>query len=264
MDAGRAGGRGRRPSAQAAGPGTVTVALVTGGGRGIGRAVALRLAEDGHDVALNYATRRDAAEEVAALVRDRGRRAAAIEADLLAPANAQTLVDRAEAELGPVSILIANAGIISEPTGVAGITDEAWERMIAINLRAPFLLGRRLAPAMAAAGFGRIVLISSIAAYTGGLIGAHYAASKAGLHGLAHSLARETAGRGVTVNVIAPALIETDMVPADRALRGALAENTPVGRLGTAAEVADTVAAVVRNGYMTGQSIVIDGGRHPT
>lgn len=136
--------------------------------------------------------------------------------------------------------------------------------MLAINLRAPFLLGRRLAPSMAEAGFGRIVFISSIAAYTGGLIGAHYAASKAGLHGLAHSLAKETAGRGVTVNLIAPALIETDMVPADPALRAALAQHTPVGRLGDSEEVADMVAAVVRNGYMTGQSILLDGGRHPT
>ena len=242
----------------------MAVALVTGGGRGIGRAVALRLAAEGHDVALNYAANRDAAEEVAELVRAQGRRAVAIEADLLEPASAEELVDSAEAELGPIAILIANAGIVSDPTGVAGITTEAWDRMLAINLRAPFLLARRLAPAMAEAGFGRIVLISSIAAFTGGLIGAHYASSKAGLHGLAHSLAKETAGRGVTVNLIAPALIETDMMPADPAVREALAQHTPVGRLGNTEEVADMVAAVLRNGYMTGQSIVLDGGRYPT
>ncbi len=240
------------------------VALVTGGGRGIGRAICLRLADEGHDIALNYAANRDAAAEVAEFVRGGGRRAIAIEADLADTASADELVDRAEAELGPISILISNAGIVSDPTGVAGIATEAWDRMLAINLRAPFLLGRRLAPAMAEAGFGRIVMISSIAAYTGGLIGAHYAASKAGLHGLAHSLAKETAGRGVTVNVVAPALIETDMMPADPAIREALAQHTPVGRLGNSEEVADTVAAIVRNGYMTGQSIVIDGGRHPT
>ena len=242
----------------------MAVALVTGGGRGIGRAVALRLAADGHDVALNYAANRDAAQEVAELVRGQGQRSVAIEADLFERASAEKLVDRAEAELGPIAILIANAGVVSEPTGIAGITTEAWERMLAINLRAPFLLARRLAPAMADAGYGRIVLISSIAAYTGGLIGAHYAASKAGLHGLAHSVARETAGRGVTANVIAPALIETDMMPADPAIRQALAEHTPVGRLGTSEEVADMVAAVVRSGYMTGQSILLEGGRHPT
>lgn len=242
----------------------MAVALVTGGGRGIGRAIALRLAAEGHDVAVGYAAHRDAAEEVVELVRGQGRRAAALEADLLVPSSAEELIDRAQAELGPIAILVANAGIVSAPTGVAGITTEEWDRMLAINLRAPFLLARRLAPAMADAGFGRIVLISSIAAYTGGLIGAHYAAAKAGLHGLAHSLARETAGRGVTVNVIAPALVETDMMPADPGIREALAQHTPVGRLGNPEEVADMVAAVLRNGYLTGQSILLDGGRHPT
>ena len=242
----------------------MAVALVTGGGRGIGRAVALRLAAEGHDVALNYASNAAAAEEVAAIIRGEGRGAVAIEADLAEPAAAAELVDRAEAELGAIGILVANAGIVSDPTGVAAITDEAWDRMLAINLRAPFLLSRRLAPAMAEAGFGRIVMISSIAAYTGGLIGAHYAASKAGLHGLAHSLAKETAGRGVTVNVVAPALIETDMMPDDAEVRELLRSHTPVGRLGDPEEVADIVAAVVRNGYMTGQSILLDGGRHPT
>jgi 3-oxoacyl-[acyl-carrier protein] reductase len=242
----------------------MAVALVTGAGRGIGRAIALRLAEEGHDVALGYAAHADAAEEVAGLVRGHGRRAVAIEADLLEAASAEELVDRAEDELGPIAILIANAGIASEPAGVAAITTDAWERMLAINLRAPFLLARRLAPAMAEAGFGRIVLVSSIAAFTGGLVGAHYAASKAGLHGLARSLAKELAGRGVTVNVIAPALIETDMIPADPAVREALARSTPVGRLGNSEEVADMGASVVRNGYMTGQSILLDGGRYPT
>jgi 3-oxoacyl-[acyl-carrier protein] reductase len=240
------------------------VALVTGGGRGIGRAIALRLAAEGHDVAINYAAHRDSAEEVAELVRAQGRGTLTIEADLAERASANELIDRAQEELGPISILICNAGIASDPTGVAGITDEAWERMLAINLTAPFLLSRRLAPAMADAGFGRIVMISSIAAFTGGLVGAHYAASKAGLHGLARSLAKETAGRGVTVNVVAPALIETDMMPADPAIREALAKATPVGRLGNVEELADMVAAVVRNGYMTGQSIVLDGGRYPT
>jgi len=233
----------------------MAVALVTGGGRGIGRAVALRLAAEGHDVALNYASNAAAAEEVAAIIRGEGRGAVAIEADLAEPAAAAELVDRAEAELGAIGILVANAGIVSDPTGVAAITDEAWDRMLAINLRAPFLLSRRLAPAMAEAGFGRIVMISSIAAYTGGLIGAHYAA---------HSLAKETAGRGVTVNVVAPALIETDMMPDDAEVRELLRSHTPVGRLGDPEEVADIVAAVVRNGYMTGQSILLDGGRHPT
>jgi 3-oxoacyl-[acyl-carrier protein] reductase len=113
-------------------------------------------------------------------------------------------------------------------------------------------------------GFGRIVLLSSVAAYTGGIIGAHYASSKAGLHGLAHSLSQQASGDGVTVNVVAPALIESDMLPADPGVREQLAASLPVGRLGTAAEVADLIAAVVRNGFVTNQSFLVDGGRHPT
>ena len=239
-------------------------ALITGASRGIGRAIALQLASEGHDIVVHYSAHGDAAEEVAGLARGDGRRAVAVEADLAEPGNADGLVDRAEAELGAISILVANAGIVSDPTGVAGITDEAWDRMLAVNLTSPFRIARRLAPAMADAGFGRIVMISSIAAVTGGLVGAHYAASKSGLNGLARSLAKETAGRGVTVNVVAPALIETDMIPDTPGVKEALAQNTPVGRLGRSEEVADVVAAVIRNGYMTGQSVLLDGGRHYT
>ena len=108
------------------------------------------------------------------------------------------------------------------------------------------------------------MFVSSVAAYTGGLIGAHYAASKAGLHGLAHSLARQGAAQGVTVNVVAPALVETDMMPADPELKRQLGATRAVGRLGTPEEVADLVATVVRNGYVSNQSILIDGGSHPT
>jgi 3-oxoacyl-[acyl-carrier protein] reductase len=133
-----------------------------------------------------------------------------------------------------------------------------------VNLRAPFLLARRVLPGMAERGFGRIVLLSSVAAYTGGIIGAHYASSKAGLHGLAHSLAQQAAGSGVTVNVVAPALVDSDMLPAEPETRARLAGSIPVGRLGTADEVADLVAAIVRNAYLTGQSILLDGGMHPT
>jgi 3-oxoacyl-[acyl-carrier protein] reductase len=117
---------------------------------------------------------------------------------------------------------------------------------------------------MEARGFGRIVLLSSVAAYTGGIIGAHYASSKAGLHGLAHSLSQQAAGAGVTVNVVAPALIESDMLPAEPEVRERLAASLPVGRLGTADEVADLVAAVVRNAFVTNQSFLVDGGMHPT
>jgi 3-oxoacyl-[acyl-carrier protein] reductase len=238
--------------------------LVTGASRGIGRAVALRLAADGHDVAVGYGANAGAAEAVADEVRSMGRRAIAAGADLAEPDAADALVDAVEADLGPVDVLIANAGVNTPGRRAEEIETEEWDRLHAVNLRAPFLLARRVLSGMERRGFGRIVLLSSVAAYTGGIIGAHYASSKAGLHGLAHSLSQQAAGRGVTVNVVAPALIESDMLPADPAVRAQLAESLPVGRLGTAEEVADLIAAVVRNGFVTNQSFLIDGGRHPT
>jgi 3-oxoacyl-[acyl-carrier protein] reductase len=240
------------------------VALVTGGGRGIGKAISLRLAEDGHDVAVGYGERGDAAELVAEQIRGLGRTAMALGGDLAQPKVAGQLVERVEDELGGVDVLVANAGIASAPTGILEIRFEDWERMLAVNLTAPFLLAQRAFGGMCERGFGRVVFVSSVAAYTGGLIGAHYAASKAALHGLAHSLARQGAAHGVTVNVIAPGLIETDMLPADPAVRQQLAGTRAVGRLGSPEEVADLVAAVVRNAYLSNQSILIEGGVLPS
>ena len=240
------------------------VALVTGASRGIGRAIALRLGEEGHDVGVGCRAEVDAAGQVAEEIRTLGRRAVVASGDMGDPAAPDDVCDLVEAELGPVDVLVPNAGGSTGPRPVAEITAEEWDRLHAVNLRAPFLLARRLLPGMLERGYGRIVLVSSIAAYTGGVIGAHYASSKAGLHGLAHSLAAQAAGQGVTVNVVAPALIETDMVPTDSAVREGLAGTRPVGRLGRPDEVADLVAAVVRNGYLTNQSIVLDGGAHPT
>jgi 3-oxoacyl-[acyl-carrier protein] reductase len=240
------------------------VALVTGASRGIGREVALRLALDGHDIAVGYAEQSGAAEEVARQVEAGGRRAMVAGGDLAYPDAPERVVSMVESELGAIDVLIANAGIVSAPVAVSDITLEQWQRMLAVNLTAPFLLARRVFAGMCERTFGRIVFISSVAAYTGGLIGAHYAASKAGLHGLAHSLARQGAPHGVTVNVVAPALIETDMIPTDEQLRRTLAASRAMGRLGEVGEVADLVAAVVRNGYLSNQSILIDGGSHPT
>jgi 3-oxoacyl-[acyl-carrier protein] reductase len=224
----------------------------------------VRLADEGHDVAVGFAEHARAAEELAAQLRGEGRRSATAGGDLARVAVPDLLVDQVEAELGPVDVLVANAGIAAPPTGVLEIEVDEWQRMLAVNLTAPFLLARRVFGGMCERGFGRIVFVSSVAAFTGGLIGAHYAASKAGLHGLAHSLARQGAPHGVTVNVISPGLIETDMMPSDPEVRRALAASRAVGRLGTAQEVADLVGAVVRNGYLTSQSIVLDGGTRPT
>jgi 3-oxoacyl-[acyl-carrier protein] reductase len=220
----------------------------------------VRLAEDGHDVAVGYVRRGEEAEEVAAEIHALGRRAITVGGDLAHPGVAAQLFDEVERELAGVDVLVANAGVASAPSGIAEIGLEEWERMLAVNLTAPFLLAQRAFGEMCERGFGRIVFVSSVAAYTGGLIGAHYAASKAGLHGLAHSLARQGAASGVTVNVVAPALIDTDMIPVDLDLRQQLGASRAVGRLGSSEEVADLVAAVVRNGYLSNQSIVIDGG----
>ena len=242
----------------------MSVALVTGASRGIGRAIAIALAADGHDIAVGYGGQRDSAAAVAAEVRAVGRRAMTVGGDLAENEVPERLVADVEREMGPVDVLVANAGIISPPVGIGEITLADWERTLRVDLTAPFLLAQRVFAGMCERGHGRIVFISSVAAYTGGLIGAHYASSKAGLHGLAHSLARQGGGRGVTVNVVAPALIDTDMMPADSETRQRLAASRTVGRLGTSEEVADLVVAVVRNGYLSNQSIVLDGGSHPT
>jgi 3-oxoacyl-[acyl-carrier protein] reductase len=243
----------------------MALALITGGSRGIGAATAIRLARDGHDIAVAYGANATAAERVAADVSAVGRLAKTFAADLSDAEAASALVPTVEREFGPVEVLVANAGIIDPVEQDPRRIDVAgWDRAMAINLRAPFLLARAAIGGMLERGFGRIVLLSSVAAYTGGIIGPHYAASKAGLHGLAHSLSQFASGRGVTVNVVAPALIATDMMPSDEQVRGELAKRIPVGRLGEAAEVADLIAAVIRNPYITNQSILIDGGIRPS
>lgn len=243
----------------------MTVALVTGGSRGIGAATARRLAADGHDVAVAYQSDLEGAGGVVEAVRAAGRRGEAFGADLADADAAAGLVAEVERALGPVDILVANAGI-NRPgeQDVRRVSVEVWDRFMAINLRAPFILSAAVIDGMISRGFGRIVLLSSVAAYTGGIVGPHYAASKAGLHGLAHSLSQLAAGRGVTVNVVAPALIATDMMPTDPEALKQLAARIPVGRLGEADEVADLISAVVRNGYLTNQSILIDGGMRPS
>src|SRR3954470_5234615 len=237
----------------------MAVALVTGATRGIGRAIAVRLAEEGHRVAVGYGSDAEGARRLAD---DLG--GAAVGGDLAQVETAAAMVDAVEAQLGPVEILVANAGINTPPRRVEEISVEEWDRVHAVNLRASFLLAQRVVPGMVERGFGRIVFISSVAAYTGGIVGAHYASSKAGLHALAHSFAKQSAAHGVTVNVVAPALVESDMLPDDPGVREQLAAAIPVGRLGRPEEVADLVAAVVRNAYLTNQSIPVDGGLHPT
>jgi 3-oxoacyl-[acyl-carrier protein] reductase len=236
------------------------VALVTGGSGGIGAELSWRLAAAGAAVAVHYGTNRAAAERVVARIAEAGGRSAAFAADLRDPDAPERLVDAVEHELGPVDVLAANAGL-SRPASYEEVDAVAFDETVAVNLRAPFLLARRVLPGMRAQGFGRILFTSSVAALTGGIVGPHYASSKAGLHGLTHFLASRVAADGVTVNAVAPALIEdTGMLPGDP---GELAARVPVGRLGRPSEVVDLALAVLRNGYVTNQVISVDGGMHP-
>jgi 3-oxoacyl-[acyl-carrier protein] reductase len=236
------------------------VALVTGGSGGIGAELSRRLAEAGAIVAVHYATGREAAERVVGEITAAGGRADAFAADLRDARAGELLADAVEALLGPVDVLAANAGL-SRPGSCEEIDSAAFDETLAVNLRAPYLLARRVLPGMRDRGFGRILFTSSVAALTGGIVGPHYAASKAGLHGLTHFLASRVAVDGVTVNAIAPALIErTGMLPGEP---GELAARVPVGRLGTPAEVADLALAILRNGYVTNQVVSVDGGMHP-
>ncbi|MBV9847145.1 MAG: SDR family oxidoreductase [Kutzneria sp.] len=236
------------------------VALVTGASGGLGAEMSTRLAADGAAVGVHYASDRTAADQVAGTIVTAGGRAVVIQADLRDPQASTRVVDDVEAAFGPVDLLVANAGL-SRQMPYEEIDAAAFDETVAVNLRAPYLMARRVLGGMRARRFGRILFTSSVAAFTGGLVGPHYAASKAGLLGLTHFFSSRVARDGVTVNALAPALIEhTDMLPGDP---GDLATLVPVGRLGDPAEVADLAMAVLRNGYLTSQVISIDGGMHP-
>jgi 3-oxoacyl-[acyl-carrier protein] reductase len=232
------------------------VALVTGASGGIGGRIAERLAGEGAIVALHYASNRGPAQELATALPG----SAAFGADLGDADAPERLIDEVEAALGPIEVLVANHGMggVATPDEVDAA---AFDRMIAVNLRAPYLLARRALAGMRVRGFGRVLFMSSIAGLTGGIVGPHYAASKSGLHGLTHYLAARAAMHGITVNALAPALIEdTGMFPGDPA---ELVRKIPVGRIGRPEEVADLVLAILRNGYMTSQVVGLDGGMYP-
>lgn len=235
---------------------TGKVALVTGASRGIGRAIAVALARVGVDVAVNYQTQVAQAEEVCTQIRQCGRRTIAVQADVSQADAVNRLVETVERELGPIEILVNNAGI-ARRIPIDQITEADWDLMIDTNLKSVFLVTQRVLPVMRANRWGRIINLGSIAAQSGGVIGPAYAASKAGIHGLTHSYAALLAKEGITVNAIAPALVVTDMITGNSGMRPDL---IPVGRLGDVAEVADVAVMLAGNGYMTGQTINVNGG----
>jgi 3-oxoacyl-[acyl-carrier protein] reductase len=235
---------------------TNRIALVTGASRGIGKAVALALAEAGADVAVNYRDRAADAQAVVAAVRGLGRRAVAIGADVSAAAAVAHLLQQTEAELGPVDVLVNNAGI-ALMRGLDDLTEADFDATITVNLKSAFLCTQAVLPHMRAQGWGRIVNISSGAARGAGGIGVHYNASKAGMEGLTRGYAARLVMEGITVNAVAPSLIDTDMMAARRA---EYEKRIPLGRMGTAEEVAQAVLFVLGNPYMTGQTVQLNGG----
>lgn len=251
-----------RDGALMTGPGNLTgkVALVTGGSRGIGRAVVLALAEEGADIAVNYRTRKQDADQVRSQVEAIGRRAVAVRADVAVASEVARMVASVEGALGAVTILVNNAGIV-RPQAFEDIAETDWDQILDVNLKSAFLVTQAVLPRMRAAGWGRIINVSSTAAQMGGIIGPHYAAAKAGILGLTHAYASLLAGEGITVNAIAPALIETEMIAGHPKARP---ERIPVGRFGTVAEVAEAAVMLARNAYITGQTINVNGGLYMT
>jgi 3-oxoacyl-[acyl-carrier protein] reductase len=230
-------------------------ALVTGGSRGIGAAIAVALAEAGSAVAVNYRERAGDAEAVVAKIKSLGGRAIAIAADVSQAASVANMVDQTTAALGRIDILVNNAGI-AIVRGIDDLSESDFDRTITVNLKSAFLCTQAVLPAMRAGKWGRIVNISSGAARGGGAIGVHYNASKAGMEGLTRGYAARLVKQGITVNAVAPSLIETDMMRG----RPELAQRIPLGRFGSPEEVAQSVLMVLGNEYMTGQTIALNGG----
>jgi 3-oxoacyl-[acyl-carrier protein] reductase len=237
---------------------TGKVALVTGGNRGIGRAIAVALAEAGANVAVNFRTHQDEAGEVCQEIERRwpARRSVAVQADLARAGDATRLAASVDAALGPVAILVNNAGV-SKPAALDRLDEELWASTIATNLTSAFLVTQAVLPRMRESRWGRIINVSSVAAQLGGVVGPHYAASKAGMHGMTHAYAALLAKEGITANAIAPALIETAMIANNPKATPAL---IPVGRFGAVDEVAAVAVMLARNGYITGQTINVNGG----
>jgi len=233
------------------------IALVTGAARGIGRAIALALAENGADVAVNCYERENDADAVADAVRKLRRRAIAVRADVSDGAAVRALVGRVEAELGRIDVLVNNAGVALHRS-LDDLTEADFDRTIAVNLKSAFLCTQAALPGMRAQRWGRIVNISSGAARGAGVVGAHYNASKAGMEGLTRGYAARLAGEGITVNAVAPSLIATDMLPST----AEAAAKVPLGRLGLPEEIAHAVLMVIGNPYMTGQTVQVNGGMH--
>lgn len=238
------------------------VALVTGGSRGIGRAIAERLAADGHQVAINYTANKEAAEAAVDAITAAGGTAIAVQGDVGDPEAVAELFEVVTERLGPVEILVNNAGITRDDL-ILRMGIEAWDDVIETNLRSVYLATKTALRAMLRAKWGRIISISSVSGIAGNPGQANYAASKAGIIGFTKSVAREVGSRGITVNAVAPGFIETDMTEAlGEEITTAVTERIALGRLGQPEEVAAAVGYLSSDeaAYVTGHTLVVDGG----
>jgi 3-oxoacyl-[acyl-carrier protein] reductase len=238
------------------------VALVTGGSRGIGAAVARELGDAGAEVVVNYVTSAGPAEAVCKDVRDAGGSARALAGDISTPDGAATLVNEVESQIGPIAILVCNAGITRDNL-IMKLTDDDWRAVIDTNLGGAFFTCRAVARPMLKRRGGAIVTMSSVVGVHGNAGQTNYAASKAGLIGLTKALAKELGGRGIRVNAIAPGYISTELTDAlPEAAREAILAGTPLGRLGDPEDVARAVRFLVSDAaaFVTGDVLAVDGG----
>lgn len=205
---------------------------------------------------MNYRGRVKEAEAVCAEIGALGRRALAIRADVSRSAEVREITAQVSRDLGVISVLVNNAGV-ARPQKIEDIREEDWDEIVAVNLKSAFLMTQAVLPGMRAQNWGRVINVSSVAAQTGGVVGPHYAASKAGMLGLTHSLANLMVKEGITVNAIAPALIATEMVTSNPRANPAI---IPVGHFGAVDDVSSVVVLLAQNAYITGQTINVNGG----